>query len=433
MDILPMRLIKNFHDLASTTNRKIVLEILEAGLSAIQPEIVVRKKFAIHGNILTISEHQYDLRQYENVYLLGFGKGSAGISKQIEKILGDKLKKGFVIDTSSEHFTRKIEFTLGTHPLPSKQNYHFTQKVIHEYSNLSDKDLVLVIICGGGSAMLVSPTEGVSLDEKIAVNKALLKSGANITEMNTVRKHLSAIKGGGLAKILYPATVASLIFSDVPGNDLAFIASGPTVKDTTKISHVKHLIDQYKLADTLSSTLKKLIETPKEQKYFTKVRNILMLSNLSALQAMKKEAEKHGMNARVFSDTFQGEARTVGRELISRTRLGEVLLIGGETTVKVTGNGIGGRNQHVVISSVPLIENEKITIASIASDGWDNSEHAGAIADYTTLDKEMKENLDPYTYINNNDSYTYFEKIGDGIQTGRLPSNVSDLMVVLKK
>ncbi|HRN96475.1 MAG TPA: DUF4147 domain-containing protein [Candidatus Levybacteria bacterium] len=428
-----MRLIKNFHDLASTPNRKIVLEILEAGLAAIQPLIVVRKKFALHGNILTIAEHQYDLRHFDNVYLLGFGKGSAGISKQIENILGDKLKKGYVIDTSPERFTRKINFTLGTHPLPSQENFDFTKKVIKEYSDLTDRDLVLVVICGGGSAMLVAPTEGVSLNEKISVNKALLKSGANITEMNTVRKHLSAIKGGGLAKILYPATVASLIFSDVPGNDLAFIASGPTVRDKTKIADAQKLIDQYKLAEKLESTLKKLIETPKEHKYFAKVRNILMLSNLSALHAMEKEARKHGLKARIFSDTFQGKAKDVGRELISRTRLGEVLLVGGETTVIVTGNGIGGRNQEVVLASIPLIENEKIVVASIASDGWDNSAHAGAIADHKTLDYEMKHDLDPYTYIHNNDSYTYFDKVDDGIKTGRLPSNVSDLIVIMKK
>ncbi len=428
-----MPLIKNFQDLASTPNRKVVLEILEAGLTAIQPEIVVRKKFALQGNILTISEYQYDLRQYENVYLLGFGKGSAGISKQIEKILGDKLKKGYVIDTSPESFTRKIEFTLGTHPLPSKENYHFTQNIIKELSSTTDKDLVLVIICGGGSAMLVSPTDGVSLEEKIEVNKALLKSGANITEMNTVRKHLSAIKGGGLAKILYPSTVASLIFSDVPGNDLAFIASGPTVKDKTKISDAMKLIKKYDLTEKLKSTIDKMIETPKESKYFSNVKNILMLSNLSALHAMENEAKKHGLKARIFSDTFEGTASEVGRELISRTRLGEVLLVGGETTVKVTGNGIGGRNQEVVLASIPLIENEKIIISSIASDGWDNSGHAGAIADHKTVNYEIKQNLDPYTYLHNNDSYTYFEKVGDGIKTGRLPSNVSDLIVIMKK
>jgi glycerate-2-kinase len=251
--------------------------------------------------------------------------------------------------------------------------------------------------------------------------------------MNTVRKRLSAVKGGKLAKILYPARVASLIFSDVPGNDLAFIASGPTVKDPTTIADAEKIIKKFHLDEKFGEIIQKFTETPHENKYFTKVDNILMLSNLTALNAMKTEAKKHGINARIFSDTFQGFAAEVGRELIARTRKNEMLLIGGETTVKVTGDGVGGRNQEVVLASIPLIENDGIVVAAIASDGWDNSKNAGAIADITTLDQEVRLNLDPYTFIHNNDSYTYFEKVGDGIKTGRLPSNVSDLIVILKK
>ncbi len=429
-----MRLIKNFHDIATTPNRKILLDILDSGLQAIQPSNVIRKKIHLHGHMLSLANHQYDLRYFNNVHLLGFGKGSAGIAKQIEKILGDKLTDGYVIDTSPEQFGRKIKFTLGTHPLPSDANAQFTQKVVKEYGDLTEKDLVIVIICGGGSAMLVSPIEGVSLEEKINVNKALLKSGADIIEMNTVRKHLSLVKGGGLAKALYPATVASVIFSDVPGNDLSFIASGPTVKDTTSIQDAQKIIDHYKLPSALKPTLEKMVETPKEQKYFSNVENILLLSNVTALQAMQETAtKKYNIKARIFSDAFQGVAGEVGRELIARTRQGEVLLIGGETTVKVTGNGKGGRNQEVALASIPLIENDKIIVASLASDGWDNSDHAGALVDHKTIDTEGELNLDPYVYIRNNDSYTYFEKTGDAIKTGRLPSNVSDLIVVMKK
>ncbi len=427
-----MRLIKNHQQLARTPERKVMLDILESGLAAIQPQNVVRKKIYLHGSILTIENYQYDLRHFENVYLLGFGKGSAGISKQIEKILGDKLKKGYVIDTSKENFTRKIQFTLGTHPLPSDANYDFTQKVMKEYGDLSEKDLVLVVICGGGSAMLVSPIEGVSLEEKISVNKALLKSGADIIEMNTVRKHLSAIKGGGLAKVLYPASVASIIFSDVPGNDLSFIASGPTVKDSTSIDDAKELIKKYNLTDKLNETVKKLAETPKEKKYFEKVENILLLSNLSALNAMKDTAEKHGYKVRILTDKFMSYAKDAGKKLIEKTYQGHVILAGGETTVKVTGDGEGGRNQEVVLSILPDLD-ENTVIASVASDGWDNSPHAGAIGDHTTIDTEIRKGLDPHAFLHDNDSYNYFKKIGDGIDTGRLPSNVSDLFIVLKK
>lgn len=429
-----MSYIKNKQELAKTENRKIILDILEAGIEAIQPNNVIRKKIHLNGNVFSIADHQYDLQYFENVHLLGFGKGSAGISKQIEKILGDKLTDGYVIDTSPEQFGRKINFTLGTHPLPSDENAQFTQKVVKEYGNLTEKDLVIVIICGGGSAMLVSPIKGVSLEEKINVNKALLKSGADIIEMNTVRKHLSLVKGGGLAKALYPATVASVIFSDVPGNDLSFIASGPTVKDTTSIEDAQKIIDHFKLPSNLEPTLKKMVETPKEEKYFANVENILFLSNVTALQAMQEAAtKKHNIKARIFSDAFQGIAEEVGRELIDATQPGEILLIGGETTVKVTGDGKGGRNQEVALACVPLIENEETIIASLASDGWDNTDHAGAIVDHVTLDTETKLTIDPYVYIRNNDSYNYFEKTGDAIKTGRLPSNVADFIVVMKK
>lgn len=427
-----MGLIKNFHDLATTPERKILLEVIEAGLDAIQPDRVIRKKIRLQGNLLTIGPQQYDLRHFDRVFLLGFGKGSAGICKQLEKILGEKLTKGFVIDTSRESFTRRIQFTLGTHPLPSKENYAFTQKVIQEYKDLTEKDLVLITVCGGGSAMLVAPVDGVTLDEKINVNKALLKSGADIIEMNTVRKHLSAIKGGQLAKTLYPAQIASIIFSDVPGNDLSFIASGPTVKDKTTVTDAREILKKYKLEDKLTDQIEHLTETPKDAKYFARVDNILLLSNVSALDAMVETAKKLGYRARIFSDKFQSDAKEAAAKLIERTNPGEIVVAGGETTVKVKGNGEGGRNQVVVLSVLPDLE-DKTIIASIASDGWDNSPHAGAIGDSQTVDTELKKGIDAFSFMANDDSFHYFEKVGDGINTGRLPSNVSDLFVVMKK
>lgn len=427
-----MGLIKNFHDLATSPERKILLEVIEAGLDAIQPDRVIRKKIRLQGNILTIGPQQYDLRHFDRVLLLGFGKGSAGISKQLEKILGEKLTKGFVIDTNRENFTRRIQFTLGTHPLPSKENYEFTQKVIREYGALTEQDLVLITVCGGGSAMLVAPVGGLTLDEKIAVNKALLKSGADIIEMNTVRKHLSAIKGGQLAKTLYPATVASIIFSDVPGNDLSFIASGPTVKDKTTIDDARDIIKKYKLEGLLKEQMKQITETPKEAKYFERVDNILLLSNVSALNAMVETAKKFGYRARIFSDKFQSDAKKAASQLIQRTNPGEIVVAGGETTVTVKGKGEGGRNQVVVLAALPDLE-DKTIIASIASDGWDNSSHAGAIGDSQTIDTELKKEIDAFSFMANDDSFHYFEKVGDAIKTGRLPSNVSDLFVVMKK
>lgn len=426
-----MRFIKNFDQLATTAERKVVLELIETALSSIQSEMVMEKNFNLVGSSLLIADQTFDLSTFEKVVLLGFGKGSAHISQLVEQALGDKLTEGYCIDVTSAQF-KKIQFTLGTHPLPSEANYTFTQMIMQKLSRLSEKTLVLVVICGGGSAMLVAPHEGVSLEQKIAVNKALLQSGANIIEMNTVRKHLSAVKGGGLARILYPATVASLIFSDVPGNDLAFIASGPTVKDKTFANDAIELVVKYNILEKITVKKTDFSETPKDDKYFARVHNILMLSNRTALSAMNEKAKDLGYETIVLSDKFQGNAKLVGKQLLEQTPQGKILLVAGETTVKVAGKGRGGRNQALVLAALPYITDQSI-IASFDSDGWDFDTLAGALADTQTAQKAQDKHLSVEEYLNDDDSLAFFQQVGDGIDTGRLPSNVADLMIVFKK
>lgn len=423
--------IKNFRELAKTPERKIVLELVEEGLKSIQPEEVFRTNIVRHRNNLTIVDHELDLDDYEQVYILGFGKGSAGNSKLLEKLIIDRLTEGFVIDTEGEKFER-IKFTKGTHPLPSETNYKFTQKVLGKLSNLTERDLVLVVICGGGSAMLVHP-HTISLAQKIAVGRALLKSGADITEMNIVRKHLSDVKGGGLAQILYPATAATLIYSDVPGNDLSTIASGPTTRDPTTIEDALHVLKKYKLEKELNLPRSAFVEKPHDKKYFENVHNFIVLSNQTALAAMQKKANKLGWHSKIFSDRFESEARTAGKKLISATHHGSVLLVGGETTVHVAKkSGRGGRNQEVVLASLTSVDRD-ITICSFDSDGWDNTENAGAIGDYKTVEYAKALKITPHDSLKNNGSLDFFTKTGDAIITGRLPSNVSDLMITLRK
>lgn len=358
--------ILNFELLAKTAGRRAVLEIVEAGLLAIQPEKV-------------LANWKFEDKNYDRVFLLGFGKGSARVCQLIEEKLGERLTAGWDIDTTPVKFV-KVEFSLGTHPLPSQVNVDFTRKVVA--NKFKTSDLVLVVVCGGGSAMLTDPT--VSLSELIATNEKLLKSGMAIAEMNAERKKIDRVKGGGLARSLSPAKVRGLIFSDVPGNDLAVIASGPTVA--------------------------------------AGVENILMLSNLTALLAMKKKAEELGYAAEIYSDRISGEAREVGRRLVEKTTRRMVLLAGGETTVTAKGKGQGGRNQELVLGALPLPSG--MVIAAVDSDGWDNSRVAGAIGDSLPLD--------PGEFLENNDSYSYFRKTGDFIETGRLPANVADLIVVLR-
>ncbi len=421
--------IKNFDDLAKTPQRKIVLELVESALEAIEPQKVLEKNISIENTVLKIQDKTFDLQNFERVFLVGFGKGSAGIAKIVEEKLRDRLTAGYDIDVVQTEFS-KIKFTLGTHPLPTEQNLRFTQEVLDGLGQLTEKDLVLVVICGGGSVMFEKPHK-INLGTLTMLNKALLRSGATISEMNVIRKHLSSTKGGGLAKDLYPATVASLIFSDVPGNDLSVIASGSTVKDPTTLQEALDLLEKYQITKELPLSPNDFAETPKEDKYFEKVSNIMILSNVTALEAMQKRAQELGVTATVLSDKMQGDAKEIGKQLIDTAKQGEILLVGGETTVKVTGTGEGGRNQTLVLAALQYV-GENTIIASFDSDGWDFFELAGAIGDSLTVKKAQELGLDMTSFLNNDDSYHFLTQVGDGILTGKLASNVSDLMIVYK-
>jgi glycerate 2-kinase len=478
-------IIKNFKSLALNKERKIVLEIVEAGLYALDYKKIDFEKYLKYPNekpnkLPESSDRIFGQNsgkafgQYSGIYLLGFGKGSAKIADILRKKV--KFKEIYVIDvepTNKHGFkTDKRGYKInknpqksvydphesvviyfkGTHPLPSRKNFLFTKKITERFQGkLTKDDLVIVLVCGGGSAMLVYPN--IPLKKYIQVNQELLKSGANIYEMNTIRKHLDLVKGGGLLKILYPAKVISFIFSDVPGNDLSFIASGPTVKDKTKIADALKIIKKYKL-----KSIKKedLIETPKEEKYFKNVKNILALSNLTALKAMKEKAESLGLKAKILTDNLRGDVKDVAKFLFQEIKKSKekILIAGGETTVKVKGKGKGGRNQELVLwflkytdlygSKTDNTDNKNprssaldprksaYVIISLNSDGWDNTEFAGAIGDKITLEKAEKLKLYIDKFLENNNSFHFFKKTKDGIITGRLPVNVADLIILYR-
>lgn len=416
-------IIKNFDSLATSPQRKTALDLVEAAFTSIQPSHVMDKHFNLSENTLAILDKTYDLSQYDRIFLVGFGKGSSGICKYVEQTLGDRITSAFDIDVVDETFT-KVAYTKGTHPLPSETNINYTKSVLLALEQMTERDLILIVICGGGSVLFEAP-HGMSLEELTNMNKQLLDSGADITHMNVVRKHVSAIKGGGFAKRLYPAKIVSLIFSDVPGNDLSVIASGPTVKDHSTLEETHEILQQYSVALPENA----LEETPKEDKYFEKVDNILMVSNLTALNAMQEKAKELGYKAVILTDRLQGDAKKIGKVLLSETKEKEILLVGGETTVHVTGHGKGGRNQTVVLATLPDIHNQ--VIVSVGSDGWDFTTFAGAIGDKSTVEKAREKGLDMGAYLSDDNSTTFFETVGDGIDTGKLESNVSDLMLVV--
>jgi len=425
-----MGYIKNYDQLATNDNRKFVLDLIEAAYTAIQPPHVFENNFSIENDILKIFNQTFDLSKFERIFLLGFGKGSAGNCKLLEGKLGDRLIDGYDIDVVEDEHFQKVHYTKGTHPLPSEENIAFTRHAIEHLEHITKNDLVLIVTCGGGSVLFEAPNK-LNLEQITAVNQALLKSGADITEMNAIRKHLSRVKGGGLAKILYPATVINLIFSDVPGNDLSVIASGPLVKDHSTMDDVKKIIAKYSLDRSMNLPADAFSETPADPKYYENVHNILMLSNHTALDAMEKLAKEKGHEVHVMSDQLQGDARTLGEKLIKETASGQILLAGGESTIKVTGKGKGGRNQALVLYALPFITDETV-LASVGSDGWDFYELAGALADKDTHKKMEEMHLDAAPFLTDDNSYEFWTKTGDGINTGHLDSNVSDLYIVFK-
>ncbi|MER3570417.1 MAG: hypothetical protein C4348_02340 [Patescibacteria group bacterium] len=429
-------IIKNANKLSLNNERKTILNLLEKGLVSIQPDVYLKRIFKKRDNYLFIFKNKINLKKFKRIFLIGFGKGAFKTSLFLENLIKNNLKKGFVIDVKKAKIKKsKIEFTKGTHPLPSKINYQFTRKIKDYFlNNLNKNDLVFVIVYGGGSALFNLPV--IDFKKYIEVNNLLLKSKANIYEMNTIRKHLDEIKGGGLAKILYPAKVISLIVSDVPGNDLSFIASGPTVKDETTIDDAWKIIKKYKINKIVKRD--DLKETVKDDKYFNNVKNILILSNLTILKEIEKEAKKLKIKSEIKKTDLKGEVSNVAKILLNEILKSEknLLIYGGETTVKVKGKGKGGRNQELVLWFLKFLKEREIKknigIVSINSDGWDNTPYAGALGDQITLEKIKKLKIEIDKYLQNNDSYNFFKKVEDGIITGRLPTNVSDIILVFK-
>ena len=400
-------------------------------MEAIDTKKAISNAVKIEKGKLLIYNHAFSLKNAEKIVVVGIGKCSLEAAAVLEKKLGKRLTGGIVLDVH-EGELKKIQTYTGDHPLMSPRNIDATKKIIELLSKLTEKDLVIFVISGGGSALLCQPKNFTCIEESAVVD-GLIHSGADIYETNTVRKHLSLARGGFLAKYAYPARVVSLIFSDVIGDNLEFVASGPTVKDTTTLEQAKNVLEKYKIYKKIGLPPLNLIETPKDDKYFERVRNILFISNQTALDAMSEKSLEFGYMPRICKNNLSGEARKVAKEIIdelSKEKLGTVLLYGGETTVKIKGMGKGGRNQELSLSGLRYIKDNQLLI-SVASDGRDNSENAGGICDIITKEMAKKHNLDIEKYLKENNSYDFFAKTGDYLKTGDTGSNVSDIIIAI--
>lgn len=423
-------IIQNYQELALNKQRKDALAILEAGYKAVDTGEAVRRSVKLEGSVLTIQSRRYDLDKFERVVLVGIGKASYEAAVAIEKIMKARLQEGIVLDVQCEGGLKNIQCFDGTHPLPSEKNTRATAKIIDLVNTLGPKDLLLTIVSGGGSALLCQPYK-MRCGELVMVTRSLMNAGATIEELNTVRKHLSVIQGGRLARMAHPATVVGLIFSDVPGNGLTIVASGPTAMDNTTIRDAAKVLSKYKIMKTCPIPGCDLLETPKDPIFFKKVSNFLVVTNRVAVKAMQEEAKKRGYKARVYSVRLVGEAREVGKDLAKAVREGEALIAAGETTVTVKGSGKGGRNQELALGALVNLP-DKVLVSSVASDGIDFTPIAGAIADEITLEQVKNKKLDPDKALQNNNAYPFWQKTGSAIVTGDTGINVSDLMLALK-
>lgn len=425
--------IQNLQALATSSVRTDALAIAEAGYAAVTIDRAIEKKVRVENEQLSIGEATYRLAG-RRVFFVGVGKCAVRGGRAIGTILGDALSSGIVLDVSAtdEAGIPKMEAYVGTHPLPTEVNERASKRILEFLSDRREDDLVIMLISGGGSTLLCLHDTPMTCADETVLFETLTARGAPIQDINIVRKHTSRARGGALAAAAYPAEVISLIVSDVPGDDLATIASGPTVLDSSTVADAQAILEQY---DIPSSAGIAFLETPKEEKYFTRVTNTLFLSGQDALAGMREEAAQRGYATHVVDAHFTGEARKLGRAIIEKLHSSAsrtALLYAGESTVTLgTHAGAGGRNQEMALAALMDVRDDELLLP-FASDGHDNTEHAGAIADGTTRAHADEKGVSAEEYLNAHRSYDFFATAGDALITGYTGSNVSDLIIALK-
>lgn len=425
-------IIKNFENLATNSLRKQALLIAECGLEAIQTEQAVRRQVSYDAqkDMLTVQGNTHQLNKSGKLFIVGFGKASYDAVSTLYTILDGRISCGFVLDLKGGS-QGSLTCTIGTHPFPTLVNVIATQKIVEVMETLEEHDTLLCVVSGGGSSLLCYPYN-MSCEVETHIVNTLMSQGANIEEMNTVRKHLSLVKGGQLAKTVYPASIINLVFSDVPGDDLSMVASGPTMKDITTVRDAQKILQKYKVLEICGMATVALKETPKEAKFFDKVRSYLLVSGREAVLAMKEKALNLGFKVVRSNTGFAGEARDLAQQFLQQMGSGECVLGSGESTVTVRIPGKGGRNLEMALSALVNIHKGEVFLA-LDSDGYDNTDFAGAIVDSSSKEKSRRLSLNPQIHLDTNASYQFFEQMGDYIDTGLTGSNVADLVVVLKE
>ena len=436
-------LIENGRTQLLQDKRKDALTILAASVESINPYSVISSRLTEKS--IQLDHEQLNLDLFQNIFLVGFGKASVGMAQAVCDTL--TVKKGVVItnDPTGKVTHPAFQSIHGGHPIPNENSIQGTQEIEDVIAGCSSEDLLIIVISGGGSALLCHPK--VPLEDMQQTTRLLLKSGATITEINTVRKHVSYVKGGNLVKNV-ACRVVAFIISDVVDDPLEFIASGPTCGDDTTYQDAISILKKYQIWNVTPQSVIHVLtdganglipETPsRDDDIFMKVDNIIVANNTLACETAFQKAKELGYKPILLSTSIVGEARDVGKELVYksnqlvREKGINLCIAGGETTVTIHGDGKGGRNQEMVLSVVELLADTKQVFVSFATDGIDGmSPGAGAIADGETFQRAKSYHLHPQTYLQNNDSYSFFKKLNDVLLTGPTGTNVMDLQIIL--
>jgi glycerate 2-kinase len=449
------QLIENIQDETLQRLRHDACIILVSALKAVDPKAAILNALSLDGSELSFQGGSIDLSNISRIFVVGGGKAGGHMTRAIESILGNRIDGGIVNvikGTEKAVKTHKVVLWGASHPLPCSEGERGVDKMLDLTNGLTKRDLVITLISGGGSALMPYPASGISLSDLQETTNLLLRAGSNINELNAVRKHLSGFKGGQFARHVAPANMLTLILSDVIGDPLDTIASGPTAPDDSTFKQARDVLEKYGLLDTLpdnvlariNSGLNGLVpETPKkDDPIFDGVHNLVIANNFKAAQAAVDTAEGLGYNPMILSTYIEGEARQVGGMFAGVAREEQfnglplpkpaAIIIGGETTVTVTGEGKGGRNQEVALGAIHKMKGLNAVLATLGTDGIDGpTDASGAIVDGKSLDRAMELGLEPDSFLRENDAYNFFDGLNDLIFTGPTGTNVNDLSVIL--
>ena len=431
--------------LAGHPYREAILRILSSAIQAVAPEQVVKACVQRQGDFLRVGDQEYILGRDTRIKILAVGKAAYAMSVPLVDLLADRSPQGRLIPKHPPaEPVPGLACQVGGHPIPDENSLRAGEQVLQLVQGLTQNDLLICLISGGGSALMSAPYPGVSLADLQGLTAALLSCGAPIAEINTLRRHLDQLKGGGLARLAAPARVISLILSDVVGNPLEAIASGPTAPDPTTRLDALNILDRYDLRTSMPVSVLKILETAPEtlkpgDALFERVQNLIVGSNLIAAQAALQQAAAEGFHTLFLGDTWQGEAREVSVELCHRLKTARLtppfcLVAGGETTVTLHGHGRGGRNQELALAAVPaLAGTPNVLLLALATDGEDGpTDAAGAVVSGETYQRGLDLGLSPDDTLANNDAYPYFDRLGDLLKPGPSGTNVNDLYLLFR-